>query len=62
MATYAGIETISVQGFGILELGHGYFAEAEPVIDDIKEAIAERRPAAQRSIPRPQQGHFIIEV
>jgi hypothetical protein len=59
---YAGIETIAVSGFGILELGHGYFAEAGPVIEDIREAIEERRPAAQRAIPRPHQGHFVIEI
>ena len=47
-AVYAGIETVAVTGFGLLDLGHGYFAEAEPVIEDLREAIESRRPAGER--------------
>ncbi len=33
-----GIETIEVGGFGLFNIGHGYFASAEPVIRDMREA------------------------
>jgi esterase/lipase superfamily enzyme len=59
---YDKIETIEVGGFGMLELGHGYFAEAEPVILDMREAIETRRVAAEREIPRPFQDHYFIDV
>ncbi|WP_295389876.1 alpha/beta hydrolase [uncultured Thiodictyon sp.] len=59
---YEGIETIAVTGFGLLDLGHGYFAAAEPVILDLREAIESRRPAAERRGPRAEQGHFVIDV
>jgi esterase/lipase superfamily enzyme len=57
-----GIETIEVGGFGLLELGHGYFAKAAPVIEDIREAIHTRKPASQRKIPRAFKKHFAIDV
>jgi esterase/lipase superfamily enzyme len=60
--TFERIETIEVGGFGILDLGHGYFAEAKPVILDLREAIATRRFAAQREIPRAHEKHFVIDV
>lgn len=28
-----GIDTIEVGGFGLLEMGHGYFAESGPIVD-----------------------------
>jgi len=59
---YGGIETVAVTGFGLLDLGHGYFAEAEPVILDLREAIASRRRAAEREAPRAQEGHFVIDL
>lgn len=59
---YQGIETIEVDGFGILDLGHGYFASAEPLINDIREAIATQKHAAERSTPQPVGDHFLIEV
>lgn len=59
---YDGIETIEVTGFGLLDLGHGYFAAAEPVILDLREAIESRRPAAERRGPRAAVGHFVIDV
>jgi len=46
----------------LLDLGHGYFAEAEPVILDLREAIASRRRAAEREAPRAQEGHFVIDL
>ncbi|WP_295447387.1 hypothetical protein [uncultured Thiodictyon sp.] len=49
-------------GFGLLDLGHGYFAAAEPVILDLREAIESRRPAAERRVPRVAEGHFVIDV
>ncbi|HUG71267.1 MAG TPA: alpha/beta hydrolase [Pirellulaceae bacterium] len=57
-----GIDTIEVGGFGILDLGHGYFAQAEPVIKDMREAITTRRPAAERKIPRSFEDHYVIDV
>ncbi len=35
VTTAAGIDTIVVPKFNLLDLGHGYFAEAAPVIEDI---------------------------
>ncbi|MFT5468867.1 MAG: esterase/lipase superfamily enzyme [Verrucomicrobiales bacterium] len=61
--TFAGLETIEVRGFGLLELGHGYFAEAGPVIEDIREAIETRKPASERKLPRDfGGGHFRIDL
>jgi esterase/lipase superfamily enzyme len=57
-----GIETIEVGGFGLLDLGHGYFASAGPVIQDIREAIETGRPASQRKIPRAFENHFAIDI
>ena len=57
-----GIETIEVGGFGLLEMGHGYFAESGPIIDDIREAIETGRPARERQIPRPFDDHFAIDI
>ncbi|APZ93430.1 alpha/beta hydrolase [Fuerstiella marisgermanici] len=57
-----GIDTIEVGGFDIFQLGHGYFAQAEPVIHDMREAITTGRPAAKRPIPRPFNDHFVIDV
>lgn len=57
-----GIDTIEVGGFGLLELGHSYFAQAEPVIHDLREAIATCRKAAERGIPQPFKDHFFIDV
>ena len=59
---FPGIETLAVEGFGILDLGHGYFAEAEPVILDIREAIDSRRHAADRALPRAVNGHYVIDI
>jgi len=59
---YDGIETISVTGFGLLDLGHGYFAEAEQVILDMREAIADQKRAGARAIPRVVADHFQIEI
>ena len=57
-----GIETIEVGGFGLLEMGHGYFAESGPIIDDIREAIETGRPARERRIPRAFDDHFAIDI
>ena len=57
-----GIETIEVCGFGLLDLGHGYFASAEPVIRDIREAIETKKRAIDRKIPRAFGEHFAINV
>jgi esterase/lipase superfamily enzyme len=60
--TYPEMETIEVGGFGILKLGHGYFAEAKPLILDIREAIATRKRAADRTIPTRFEEHFVIDI
>jgi esterase/lipase superfamily enzyme len=57
-----GIETIEVGGFGLLEMGHGYFAESGPIIDDIREAIETGKPASQRKMPRAYENHFAIDI
>ncbi|MCA9063531.1 MAG: alpha/beta hydrolase [Planctomycetaceae bacterium] len=57
-----GIDTVEVGGFGMFNLGHGYFASAERVIHDIRDAITFGRPAAEREIPRPFNKHFVIDV
>ncbi|MEO1528225.1 MAG: alpha/beta hydrolase [Planctomycetota bacterium] len=57
-----GMDTIEVGGFGAFDLGHGYFASAEPVIKDMREAIQTRLPAAARKIPQPYRNHFMIDV
>ena len=61
---FPGIETIAVQGFGILDLGHGYFAEAESVILDIREAIASQRHAADREFPQAvtEGDYYTIDI
>ncbi len=60
--SYEGIETLAVTGFGLLDLGHGYFAEARPVVEDLSEAILTRRRAAERVAPRPDGDHFVIDL
>jgi esterase/lipase superfamily enzyme len=57
-----GIETIKIGGFGLLDLGHGYFASAGPVIQDIREAIETGRPADERTIPQAFKDHFVIDI
>ncbi|MCY2990119.1 MAG: alpha/beta hydrolase [Planctomycetota bacterium] len=57
-----GIETIEVGGFGLLDLGHGYFASARPLIEDIREAIETRHTACNRTIPKPYDKHFMIDI
>ncbi len=57
-----GIETVEVGGFGLLDLGHGYFASAGPVIQDIREAIQTGKPARERTIPRAFEDHFAIDI
>jgi esterase/lipase superfamily enzyme len=57
-----GIETIKVDGFGLLDLGHGYFASAGPVILDIRETIETGRPASERKIPQAFKDHFVIDI
>jgi esterase/lipase superfamily enzyme len=59
---YAGIETVAVMGFGLLDLGHGYFAEARDLIQDMREAIDTRRPAAERFAPEQREGYFEIDL
>ena len=36
-----GIDTIEVSGVDLTFLGHGYYAEAHPVIYDIKQALCQ---------------------
>ena len=57
-----GIETIKVDGFGLLDLGHCYFASAGPVIRDISEAIETGRAAGKRKIPQAFEYHFVIDI
>lgn len=57
-----GIDTIQVGGFGLLDLGHGYFASAAPVIKDMREAIETGRSASERTVPRAFEKHFEIDV
>ena len=59
---YHNIETIEVDGFGILELGHGYFATAKPLIQDIREAIETRKTAAERHVPKALGDHYLIDI
>lgn len=59
---FAGIESIAVTGVGLLGLGHGYFAAAEPVVLDMREAIETRKPTKDRKIPQPSEGHHVITV
>lgn len=59
---FPGVETIEVTGFGLLELGHGYFASAEKVIQDMREAIETQKPAAYRYFPQASGKHFVITV
>lgn len=57
-----GIDTIEVRGFGILDLGHGYFASAAPVVEDMRAAIEGRQRASGRTIPQPVENYFRIDV
>ena len=57
-----GIETIEVRGLGLLDLGHGYFASAAPVIQDIREAIETGKSAKDRKIPQDCGTHFTINI
>ena len=57
-----GIDTIMVSGFGMLDMGHGYFASAAPVIEDIREAITTQKTANERTIPKPVENYFGIDV
>ncbi|MEM7042811.1 MAG: hypothetical protein AAF543_08365 [Pseudomonadota bacterium] len=45
----------------MLDLGHGYFASARPVIEDIREAIETGKPAGEQAIPRIVGAHFSID-
>ena len=60
--TVEGIETIEVRGLGLLDLGHGYFASAAPVIQDIREAIETGKGAKDRKIPQDCGTHFAIDI
>ena len=62
ITTVEGIETIEVRGFGLLDLGHGYFASAEPVIQDMREAIETGKGARDRKIPQDCGTHFAIDI
>ena len=62
VTTIEGVETIEVRGFGLLDLGHGYFASAEPVILDIREAIETGKGAGDRTIPQVRDDHFAIDI
>ncbi len=55
-------DTIVVDGFGLLSLGHGYFASVKPVIDDLRQAIETGQPACQRTIPQARDDHFLIDI
>jgi esterase/lipase superfamily enzyme len=59
---FDGIETIEIGGFPLLDLGHGYFASAGPVIEDIREAIETQKPTSERTIPRALEKHFAIDI
>ena len=43
-----GIDTVEVTNIDLTVLGHGYFAEAQPVLYDIKELIDNNRPPQRR--------------
>jgi len=62
VTTVPGMETIEVRGFGLLDLGHGYFASAKPVVEDMREAIETKKRAGNRRIPRSAGNHFSIDV
>ena len=47
--SYAGIETLAVTGFGLLDLGHGYFAEARPVVGHSSKIASARSTRAAAS-------------
>jgi len=49
-----GIDTIEVTNIDLTILGHGYFAEAAPVLYDIKELIADNKPPDKRLRVRPE--------
>lgn len=57
-----GIDTVEVGGFDVFELGHNYFAKHKAVIEDIRDAIQTRLPAAKRMIPKQYRNHFFIDV
>ncbi|MEZ4617471.1 MAG: alpha/beta hydrolase [Caldilineaceae bacterium] len=57
-----GIDTITVSGFGLLDMGHGYFASAAPVIEDLREAILTGKKAHERQIPQPTSNYFTIDI
>jgi esterase/lipase superfamily enzyme len=59
---YPDIETIQVNGFGIIKLGHGYFASAEPIINDIREAIETKKKATERKLPMAVENYFTIDL
>ena len=50
----AGIDTIQVPGFNLLDLGHSYYAEAGPVLHDLFDLM--RRNAA------PSERQRLIQV
>ena len=62
VTTVEDMETIEVRGFGLLNMGHGYFASAEPVILDIRETIETGKRAIDRTIPRVLDNHFTIDI
>ena len=49
-------------GFGLADLGHGYFASAAPLIQDVREAIQTGKPASERTIPRVFEDDFAIDI
>ncbi len=62
VTTVEGMETIEVRGLGLLDLGHGYFASAKLVMEDIREAIETGKRAGDRAIPQVLDDHFAIDI
>ena len=57
-----GIDTIEVRGFGLLDFGHGYFAEAAPVIEDLRTAILTKQKASARKRLQRIEDYYGIDI
>lgn len=54
ITTIKGIDTIKINNFDIFNLGHGYFAEAEALLNDIFDLVRNGNPPSDRQRPKMQ--------
>jgi len=63
----AGIDTVAVSGFNLLDIGHGYYAEAAPVLHDMFNIIhhgarPDVRPRLERITHQPDSHYWSLPL